>query len=92
MLKNNIYNINKEFHYSTIKAIVIKSLEKMVREEEVLRNTSNIPDVVLFDCKGNVGNNNNVKLSSPPAPSFIEVKDQKCNKISKLASFDIKVR
>jgi hypothetical protein len=39
MLKNNIYNIDKEFDYCTVKAIVVKSLEKIVKEE-ALKNTA----------------------------------------------------
>jgi hypothetical protein len=60
MLKNNIYNINREFDYATIKGIVVKSLEKIVKEA-ALKNTSN----TLFDPKGNV-DPNNVELSAPP--------------------------
>jgi hypothetical protein len=52
MLKNNIYNIDKEFDYCTVKAFVVKSLEKIVKEE-ALKNTSNVPDDVLSDCEGN---------------------------------------
>jgi len=46
MLKNNIYNIDKEFDYPTIKDIVIQSLEKLVKEE-ALKNNSNIPNHVI---------------------------------------------
>ena len=42
MLKNNIYNIDREFDYPTIKGIVVKSLEKIAKEE-VLKNRANIP-------------------------------------------------
>jgi hypothetical protein len=42
MLKNNIYNIDKEFDYTTVKDIVVKSLEKIVKQE-ALKNKSNIP-------------------------------------------------
>jgi hypothetical protein len=77
MLKNNIYNIDREFDYSTIKAIVVKSLEKIIKVEE-LKNTSDIPDVVLFDYKGNVGNNN-VKLSAPHIPLLKLKKNDECN-------------
>jgi hypothetical protein len=35
MLKNNIYNIDKEFDYSTIKAIVVKSLEKISKTRSI---------------------------------------------------------
>jgi hypothetical protein len=37
MFKNNIYNIDREFDYPTIKGIVIQSLEG-----EALKNTANI--------------------------------------------------
>jgi hypothetical protein len=57
MLKNNIYNIDKEFDYCIIKAFVVKSLENV--KEEALKNTSNVPDDVLSDCEGN-GDPNNV--------------------------------
>jgi hypothetical protein len=50
MLKNNIYNIDKEFDYSTVKAIVVKSLEKMVKQES-LRDTSIISNDILQDTK-----------------------------------------
>jgi hypothetical protein len=48
MLKNNIYNIDKEFDYGTIKAFVVKSLEKIAKEA-TLKNASD----VLFDSKDN---------------------------------------
>jgi hypothetical protein len=47
MLKNNIYNIDKEFDYRTSSAIVLKSVEKIVKQE-ALKNKSNIPDDVVF--------------------------------------------
>jgi hypothetical protein len=60
MLKNNIYNIDKEFDYNTIKAFVIKSL-KMIKEE-ALKNIHN-------DSKGNDDHPINViRLSAPPTP------------------------
>jgi hypothetical protein len=58
MLQNNVYNIDREFDYSTIKAIVLKSLEKIVKEE-ALKNTTNIRNDVIFDSKVD-----NVKLSA----------------------------
>ena len=33
MLKNNIYNIDREFDYYTIKSIVAESLQNIVKEE-----------------------------------------------------------
>jgi hypothetical protein len=50
MLENNIYNIDKEFDYPTIKGIVVKSLEKIAKEE-VLKNRANIPEDVIIDSK-----------------------------------------
>ena len=61
MLKNNIYNI-KEFDYSTVKAIVVKSLEKIVKQES-LRNTSINSNHILPHTKD--GGNN---LFAPPTP------------------------
>jgi hypothetical protein len=69
MLKNNIY---KEFDYSTIKAIVLKSLEKIVKEQ-VLKNISNIPDDVISGFEGN-DDPNNVKLSAPPTEPLLKLK------------------
>jgi hypothetical protein len=57
MLRNNI---DKEFDYSTIKAIVVKSLEKIVKQEVLKNTTDSITDVVS-DCEGNV----NIPLASP---------------------------
>jgi hypothetical protein len=44
MLKNNIYNIGKEFDYPAIKDIVVKSLQKIVKEEAL----KNIPQNVIL--------------------------------------------
>jgi hypothetical protein len=65
MLKNNIYNIDKEFDYTTLKAIVVKSLEKIAKQE-ALKNASNIPDDVLSDSKG-IDDPNNMKIFAPPS-------------------------
>jgi len=62
MLESNIYNIDRNFDYATVKAIVIKSLEKMVKQES-LRDTSIISNDILPDTKD--GGNN---LLAPPAP------------------------
>jgi hypothetical protein len=35
MLKNNIYNLDNEFDYSTIKSIVVKSLEKIGKTRSI---------------------------------------------------------
>jgi hypothetical protein len=65
MLKNNIYNIDKEFYYT----IVVKSLEKIAKEE-ALNRRANIPRDVIFDSKDNDYYPNSVKLSAPPTPSL----------------------
>ena len=55
----------REFDYSTIKAIVLKSLEKLA-EEEALRKS----DDIIFDY-GRIDNNpNNVSQAAPPTPLF----------------------
>jgi hypothetical protein len=65
MLKNNIYNLDNEFDYSTIKSIVVKSLEKIAKQE-ALKKKSNILHDVISDSKGN-DDPNNVELSTPPS-------------------------
>ena len=62
MLKNNIYNVGREFDYSTVKAIVIQSLEKIAKEALKKR-----PDDVVFDLKDDEYSNN-VKLLATPTP------------------------
>ncbi len=61
MFKNNIYNIDREFDYPTIKNIVIQSLEKIVKEE-ALKNTTNIPSDTIFEDNDYP---NNVNLPTP---------------------------
>jgi hypothetical protein len=43
MLKNNIYYIDRGFNYVTIKGIVLKSLEKIVREEASKKKPNSLP-------------------------------------------------
>ena len=69
MLKNNIYNIDNEFDYPTIKNIVIQSLEKIIKEEVLKKRPNN----VIFDFKHDEYSNN-VKLSSPPNP-FLKIRN-----------------
>jgi hypothetical protein len=67
MLKNNIYNIDEEFDYSTIKAAVLKSLEKIVKEG-ALKNTSHfINEVISYpeDTADPTSINNQPALTSP---------------------------
>jgi 5-methylcytosine-specific restriction endonuclease McrA len=63
MPKNNIYNIDKEFDYHIIKDIVLRSLEKIVKEEALKKRAND----VVFDFKDDEYSNN-VRLSAPPAP------------------------
>jgi hypothetical protein len=65
MLKNNIYNIDKAFDYPTIKGIVLKSLQKIVKEG-VLKNTSNVTNDVISDPEGD-GDPKSAKLSATPS-------------------------
>ena len=62
MLKNNIYNIDKEFDYPTVKAIVIKSLEKIVKQESLVK-TSSTSNEILSDIKDSSNN-----LLAAPTP------------------------
>jgi hypothetical protein len=62
MPENNIYNIDREFDYCTIKSIVSKSLQKIAKEE-ALKND------VIFDY-GDIDDYspNNVIHADPPTP------------------------
>ena len=64
MLENNIYNIDREFDYATIKDIVIQSLEKIVKEG-ALKKRANISQNVIFEYNDYT---NNVNLLAPPIP------------------------
>ena len=64
MLENNIYNIDREFDYATIKDIVIQSLEKIVKEG-ALKKRVNIFQNVIFEYNDYT---NNVNLLAPPIP------------------------
>ncbi|MFL6315311.1 MAG: hypothetical protein ACJ705_04845 [Nitrososphaeraceae archaeon] len=43
MLKSNIYNIDKEFDYSTIKSIIVKPFEKIAKQEALKKKSNIIP-------------------------------------------------
>jgi hypothetical protein len=68
MLENNIYNTDKEFDYCTIKAIVVKSLEKLVKQE-ALKNTPIVRHDIISDSKGNGS-----ELSAPPILPLLKLK------------------
>jgi len=67
MLQNNVYNIDREFDSATVIGIVLRSLEKIAKEEEALKHTFNIPDDFLFDSKDDF-DPNSIKPSAPPTP------------------------
>ncbi|MFL6379257.1 MAG: hypothetical protein ACJ72R_17610 [Nitrososphaeraceae archaeon] len=69
MLETNIYNIDREFDYDTVKSIVVKSLEKIVKDEAL----KNIPQDAIFDFKDN-DYPNNVKVSAPPTSPLLKLK------------------
>jgi hypothetical protein len=68
MLETNIYNIDRDFDYLSIKAFVVKSLEKIVKEQ-TLRKRTNVTNNAVNDCGSN-NDTNNVKLSIPATPSL----------------------
>ena len=63
MFRYNIYNIDRDFDYPTIKSIVTQSLKKTV--EEALKNTANILDGTGFEDNDH---HNNANLHAPPTP------------------------
>jgi hypothetical protein len=69
MFSNNIYNIDREFDYTTVKNIVLRSLEKIAKEEASKKRHND----VIFDFKDN-HYRNNVKLSAPPTPPLLKLK------------------
>jgi hypothetical protein len=68
MLKNNIYNIDREFDYITVKNIVLRSLEKIVKEE-LFKNRTND---VIYDSKDN--RSVNLNLPTPPISPLLKLK------------------
>ena len=77
MLNNDIYNLDNEFDYPTLKDIVLKSLEKIVKEkelrEEPLKNTDSIINGAISRYEDN-DDPNNVNLLAPPAPHLLKLK------------------
>jgi 5-methylcytosine-specific restriction endonuclease McrA len=70
MLETNIYNIDREFDYDTVKSIVVKSLEKIVKDEAL----KNITQDAIFDFKDNDYYPNNVKVPAPPTSPLLKLK------------------
>jgi hypothetical protein len=73
MLKNNIYNIDREFDYGTIKGIVVKSFEKIAKEE-TLKKIAYIHQDVIYDFKDDDDYPNSVNLSAPPTSPLLKLK------------------
>jgi hypothetical protein len=69
MLQSNIYNIDTEFDYATIKAIVLKSLQNIAKEE-ALKKGSNMLD----DYGGVDDYPNNVIQAAPLVPPLLKLK------------------
>jgi 5-methylcytosine-specific restriction endonuclease McrA len=69
MLQSNIYNIDTEFDYATIKAIVLKSLQNIAKEE-ALKKGSNMLD----DYGGVDDYPNNVIQAAPPITPLLKLK------------------
>jgi hypothetical protein len=63
MLENNIYNIDMKFDYDTTKSIVLKSLEKIAKEE-TLKKQPRVP--YYYGCAND--NANNVNQTTTPTP------------------------
>src|ERR687883_316977 len=63
MLETNIYNIDRNFDYTTVRSIVLKSLDKIAKEEAL----KNISQDTIFDIKTN---NVNKLLAPPTSPSL----------------------
>src|SRR5215212_2347616 len=65
MLKKYIYNIDREFDYTTVKNIVLRSLDKIAKQEAL----KNIHNGVLIDSNDNDDLPVNVnKMPAPPTP------------------------
>src|SRR5919199_2236654 len=66
MLKNNIYNINRNFDYTTVRSFVLKSLDTIAKEG-ALKNRVYVSQDAFSDFKDNLYPND-VKLLAPPTP------------------------
>ena len=69
MLENNIYNIDREFDYPTIKGTILKSLDKIAKEEAL----KNIRNGVIFDSKDD-NYPTDVQLPAPPTSPSLKLK------------------
>jgi 5-methylcytosine-specific restriction endonuclease McrA len=67
MLKNDIYNIDREFDYATVKTIVLKSLVKIAKEE-ALKKRLNVSNNFILDYDTVDDNHNKVIYAAPHSP------------------------
>ena len=74
MLENNIYNINMKFDYGMIKDFVVKSLEKIAKEE-ALKKRANMPQNVIFDFKDNDYPNSVIQAAPPTHLLKLKIKN-----------------
>jgi hypothetical protein len=68
MLESNIYNIDTNFDYITVRSFVLKSLDKIVKDEALKKRVYVSQDAVS-DFKDNLYPND-VNLLAPPTPSL----------------------
>src|SRR5919199_3928015 len=73
MLESNIYNIDRNFDYTTVRSIVLKSLEKIAKEE-ALKKRTNIFQNAIFDFQDNDDHPVNVNLVAPPTSPLLKLK------------------
>jgi hypothetical protein len=65
MLKNDIYNIDREFDHTTVKTIVLKSLVKLAKEEASKKRSR---DLVFDYCRVDDNPSSVSQVAPPPTP------------------------
>jgi hypothetical protein len=71
MLENNIYNIDRNFDYTTVRSFVLKSLHKIVKE--ALKKRAYISQDAVSDFK-DILYPNDVNLLAPPTSPLLKLK------------------
>jgi hypothetical protein len=66
MLESNIYNIDRNFDYTSVRSFVLKSLDKMAKEA-ALKKRAYVSQNAVSDFKDNLYPNY-VNLLVPPTP------------------------
>ena len=93
--KYNTYNVDKTFDYFTIKAMVIESLEKIVRQELNLHTAGiNLHKIDTHEDKEDIviANTSNNLFGSQDENNTVKTENKKHNRISKLAYCNLKTR